>query len=135
VFAVQCFPATRPSEFISLRTWDCDGKEQELGLIRDLSAWPAESQALVRQALARRSLQRRIEAIDAITLDSGYLEFQVRTDQGPTRFTMRWTQTQAQDFGARGKVLVDLEDNRYLVPDVEGLPRKERELFRRWVYW
>lgn len=48
---------------------------------------------------------------------------------------MRWTPSQAQDFGARGKVLVDLEDNRFLAPDVEGLPKKERELFQRWVYW
>jgi len=135
IFAVQCFPATRPHEFISLRTWNADGKEQELGLIRDLNDWPAESQALVRQALERRSLQRRIEAIDSITLEYGYLEFQVRTEQGPARFTMRWTPSQAQDFGARGKVIVDLEDNRYLVPDVEALPKKERELFQRWVYW
>ncbi len=135
IFAVQSFPATRPHEFISLRTWDADGKEQELGLIRDLNDWPAESQALVRQALGRRSLQRRINAIDSITLEYGYLEFKVRTEQGPTRFTMRWTQTQVQDFGARGKVIVDLEDNRYLVPDVEALPKRERELFQRWVYW
>ena len=135
IFVVQCFPATRPHEFVSLRTWDSGGKEQELGLIRDLNDWPAESQALVRQALERRSLQRRIEAIDSITLEYGYLEFQVRTEQGPARFTMRWTPSQAQDFGARGKVIVDLEDNRYLVPDVEALPKKERELFQRWVYW
>jgi hypothetical protein len=48
---------------------------------------------------------------------------------------MRWTQTQAQDFGARGKVLIDLEDNRYLVSDIELLPRRQRELFQRYIYW
>jgi hypothetical protein len=48
---------------------------------------------------------------------------------------MRWSQTQVQDFGENGKVLIDLDDNRYLVPDVEALPPKEQELFLRYVYW
>jgi hypothetical protein len=48
---------------------------------------------------------------------------------------MRWTQTQVQDFGERGKVLVDLEDNRFLVQDVDVLPDAQRELFQRFVYW
>ena len=86
-------------------------------------------------ALSRRYLLRRIEAIDEIKLDHGYLNFRVRTDQGPSGFTMRWTQTQVQDFGVRGKVLVDLEDNRFLVHDVEALPQGQRDLFQRFVYW
>jgi ATP-binding cassette, subfamily B, bacterial len=135
VFAVQCFPASRPDEFISLRTWDRDGKEQELGIVRRLEDWSTEGQSLMRTALSRRYLLRRIEAIDDITLEHGYLNFHVHTHQGPCAFTMRWTQTQAQDFSARGKVLIDLEDNRFLVPDVDALPRRQRELFQRFVYW
>ena len=89
----------------------------------------------MRAALARRYFLRRITGIDSIQLAYGYLLFQVRTDQGPARFTVRWTQSQAQDFGLRGKVLLDLEDNRFLVPDTERLPPRERELFQRYVYW
>jgi hypothetical protein len=48
---------------------------------------------------------------------------------------MRWNQSQAQDFGVRGKVLQDVEDNRYVVPEVDGLPHRDRELFQRYVYW
>ena len=68
-------------------------------------------------------------------LDQGYLVFRVQTDHGPTRFTMRWTQSQAQEFGERGKVLLDVEDNRFLVPDTDKLPQRERELLQRYVYW
>jgi len=57
------------------------------------------------------------------------------TDQGPAEFTMRWTQSQAQDFGERGKVLLDVEDNRFLIPDTDALPQRERELLQRYVYW
>ena len=73
--------------------------------------------------------------IDEIKLECGYLLFAVRTEQGPARFIMRWTQSQVQDFGARGKVLLDVEDNRFLVSDVTLLGPRERELMQRYVYW
>jgi ATP-binding cassette subfamily B protein len=135
VFAVRCFPATRPDDFICLRAWDRDGQERDLGILRHLDRWSARAQALVRAALVRRYWLRRIIGIDSIKLEYGYLTCNVRTDQGPTQFTMRWTQSQAQDFGARGKVLLDLEDNRFLVPDMDALPPRERELLQRYVYW
>jgi len=135
VFAVSCFPATCPNDFISLRVSDFDGQEREIGILRNLDQWPVECQALIHSALARRYYLRRITGIDDIRLEYGYLNFRVRTEQGPTRFTMRWTQSQAQDFGTNGKVLLDLEDNRFLVANTDALPRRDRELLQRYVYW
>ncbi len=100
VFAIQCLPATSPDDFISLRTWGRDGHESELGILRNLNSWSPRNQKLVREALARRYFLRRITGIDSIKLDCGYVLFQVRTDRGPAEFTMRWTQSQVQDFGA-----------------------------------
>jgi ATP-binding cassette subfamily B protein len=135
VFAVRCFPATNPDDFVSLRTWDRDGKEMEIGIVRDLGRWSVRHQELLRAALARRYLMRPILELNGIKLEHGYLRFDVGTDQGPACFTMRWNQNQAQDFGARGKVLLDVEDNRFLVPDVEALRPRERELLQRYIYW
>jgi ATP-binding cassette subfamily B protein len=135
VFAVRCFPATRPDDFISLRTWDKDGHEHEVGIVRHLDQWTAGQQDLLRAALSRRYFLRRITAINDLKLEQGYLVFRVQTDQGPTQFTMRWTQSQAQEFGDRGKVLLDVEDNRFLIPDTDKLPQRERELLQRYVYW
>jgi len=39
------------------------------------------------------------------------------------------------DYGQRGKVLIDVNDNRYLIPDVEAMPPKERTDFTRFIYW
>ena len=80
-------------------------------------------------------LLQTITGVDEIRLELGHLTLAVRTDHGPRRFTMRWSQSQVQDFGERGKVLLDLDDNRFLVPDVEALPPRERDLFQRYVYW
>ena len=135
VFAVRCFPATRSDNFVSLRIWDRDGKEIELGIVRQLERWSEDARVLLQAALARRYFLRRIIGIDDIRVEYGYLRLGVRTDQGPAQFTMRWNQSQAQDFGSRGKVLLDLEDNRFLVPDVDKLVHRERELLERFVYW
>lgn len=135
VFAVNLFPATDPQDYISLRYWTRDGEEQEIGILRHLDQWPAEAQTLIRDALNRRYYLQTITGVDGITLEMGHLTLAVRTDHGPRRFTMRWAQAQVQDFGDRGKVLLDLDDNRYLVPDVQALPSRERDLFQRYVYW
>ncbi|MFO1094226.1 MAG: DUF1854 domain-containing protein [Planctomycetaceae bacterium] len=135
VRGARCFPASEPDGFVSLRVCDQDGKEREVGMIRALTDWPDEVQALVRAELDKRCLERRITAIDRIRLQHGCLDFEVRTEQGPTTFAMRWTQSQVQDFGQRGKVFIDLEENRYLIPNVDALPAGQREMLQRYVYW
>jgi ATP-binding cassette subfamily B protein len=135
VFAVNLFPATNPNDYISLRVWDRDGNEQEIGILRRINDWPMESQIIVRAALERRYWLQTITGVDTIAMELGHLTLGVRTLHGPRQFTMRWSQTQVQDFGESGKILLDLDDNRYLVPDVEALPKREQELFLRYVYW
>jgi ATP-binding cassette subfamily B protein len=135
VFAVNLFPATKPDEYISLRVWKRDGNEEELGIITRLDEWSLECQTLVRAALARRYYLQTITGIDTIRLELGHLAVDARTENGPRRFTMRWSQSHVQDFGEHGKVLLDVDDNRFLVPNVEALPPRERELFQRYVYW
>jgi hypothetical protein len=135
VCAVQSFPASEPSDFISLSDCDRDGNEHELGIIRSLVHWPVEAQKLIRVALDRRSFQRRIESVRSIKSRHGCLEFEVECDHGPVQFSMQWSQSRVQDFGDRGRILLDLEDNRYLIPDVDALPRRQRELLQRFIYW
>ncbi len=135
VFAVNLFPATNPDDYISLRIWDRDGHEQEIGILRRINDWPMEAQIMVRAALERRYWLQTVTGVDNIKMEMGHLTLDVRTLHGPRKFTMRWSQTQVQDFGETGKVLLDLDDNRYLVPDVEALPPKEQDLFLRYVYW
>jgi ATP-binding cassette, subfamily B, bacterial len=135
VFAVRALPATAPEQYISLRYADGEGEEYEVGLVRDLLEWPAEVRAVLEQALARRYFVRVITAIEGIELKHGLLDFRVRTDRGPVQFVMRNSHGQVQDHGENGKLLIDVDDNRYLVPDIDALERRQQALFRRYVYW
>jgi len=133
--AVRCFPATRADDYISLAVADQDGKEKEIGIVRSIAEWPVDVQTLIRTALDRRYLHRRIKAIHRITLKHGCLDFVVATDQGPVEFTMRWSQSYVQNFGEHGKILLDLEDNCFLISNLESLVPSERELLQRFIYW
>jgi ATP-binding cassette subfamily B protein len=135
LFAVRALPATYPDQYISLRYADDDGQEHEVGMIRELADWSAEDRELLTQALARRYFVRTITAIDSIESKYGLLTFQVQTDRGPVCFTMRHSHSQVQEYGENGKLLVDVDDNRFLIPDIDALPRRQHLLFRRYVYW
>jgi hypothetical protein len=135
VFVVRTFPASHPEAYLSVRGWTAAGEEVELGMIRDLAAWTTADRDVVRAALARRTLVRSIDRVHDVRLAHGYLDFDVDTEAGRQAFTMRWTQGQAMDFGTDGKMLVDTDENRWVVRHVDALPRADREKFMQYVYW
>ncbi len=134
-FAVRTFPASYPEMYLSIRGWSEAGDEIEFGMLRDLQEWSSDSAKALLQTLERRYLLREIRSLRDINLKAGYLDFDVDTDAGRERFSVRWTQSQAVDFGEEGKLLIDTEENRYLVRDLSKLPKSQAEKFAQYVYW
>ncbi|MFM8579559.1 MAG: DUF1854 domain-containing protein [Planctomycetaceae bacterium] len=135
VFIVPCLPASRPEEYLSVRTWDAAGDEIEVGLIRSLDDWPSDDARVVRTAIGRRSLVRNVRRVREALLNRGYLDLAVDTDDGSARFSIRWTPSQAVDFGEDGKLMIDTDENRWCIPSVALLEPADRERFLRYVYW
>lgn len=135
VFLVRTFPAKHRDQYISVRTWNEGGDDDELGLMRSVEEWPEETQKLIRGALDRRYLLRNITKIHSLKLSFGFMEFDVETDAGRLQFTSRWTQSKALTFGENGKLLIDTNENRYVVSDVDALSPEDRDVFLQYVYW
>jgi ATP-binding cassette subfamily B protein len=135
VFVVAALPASQPEAYLSVRCWQDDGEDSELGMISNLEGWSHENQKFVRDLIHRRYLLRTIERVNQVKLRLGFLEFDVQTNFGIEKFVMRWTQSQAIDFGEAGKLLMDTEENRYIVKDLDSLPKPDRERFLQYVYW
>ena len=135
VLTASAFPATQSVRYLSVRRWKDHGEDEEVGMISDMSEWSNEQQVILAAMTKRRYLLRKILNVIQVKLRLGFLEFDVITDLGHEAFSMRWTQSQAIDFGDRGKLLMDTEENRYLVPDVEALTPQDRERFQQYVYW
>ena len=83
----------------------------------------------------RMHAANNIRRVHDVRLVHGYLDFDVESDVGRRRFTARWTQGQAFDFGTGGKMLIDTDENRWVVPRIDDLPAADRERFLQYVYW
>ena len=135
IYAVRCMPVQHPWQYISLRFLNAEKREMEVGVVRDLRQWPADAQELIRESVENRYFVHTIQGIKTIDLISGYLAFDAETDLGPMQFMIRWQGDRAHDYGQGGKMLIDTDENRYLIPDIEALPARDRELFQRFIYW
>jgi ATP-binding cassette, subfamily B, bacterial len=135
IFVVRAFPTSHSEQYLSVRGWTEKGDEVEVGIIRDLADWSVEEQALLRQSLRKRYLLRKIQRVLKVDLRHGFLECKVVTDSGPQEFLLRWSAGQAIDYGDDGKLLIDTEENRYLVESVAKLLPVDRERFEQYIYW
>ena len=135
VYAAYAFPVLHSNQFISLLQRMPEGEDQEVGIIRSLDDFPKEQADLVRRALARRYFIHTITHIREVGLKFGFISLDVETDKGPVDFLMKWQGDRAVDYGERGKVLIDVNGNRYLIPDLDALTAKERNEFTRYIYW
>jgi len=135
VYAAYAFPVAHSEGYISLIHTSSDGDEREIGIIRSLRQFPAAQAHLIREALRRRYFIHTIRRINQVRWRHGLVAFDVETDKGHVEFMMRWRHSRAVDYGRRGKILIDVDDNRYLIPDVQDLPPKQRSAFTRIIYW
>jgi hypothetical protein len=135
VYAAHAFPVRYPEGYVSLIHTGGERDEVEIGVIRDLNEFPEPAAELVRQALRRRYFVHTIVSIRHIGWKYGYIAMDVDTDKGQVSFMMPWRHDNAVDYGRKGKVLIDVEENRYLIPNVEKLPARQKSDFRRYIYW
>ena len=135
VYAAYCFPVEHREEFIAIIQSRRTGDDIEIGVLRRLKDFPVDQVNLVQAALQRRYFFHTVERIRHIGWDGGYVSMRVDTDKGQVSFLMRWSNDRAVSFGRDGKLLIDVDDNRYLIPRVNDLPSRERTVFTRIIYW
>jgi len=135
VFAVMMFPITYPDQFISLRFTDTEGKVREIGIIRDLRAFPQQAQQLVRASLKKQYHERFVTRVHGVKSRFGLLFFDVETQRGREQFVMPWRHDRAEDYSNTGKLLLDVFDNRYVIRDLSELPAADRRRLTSYVYW
>ena len=140
VFAVLLFPVSHPDRLVSLRYVDTQNKdqdkEQEIGVIDDLSRFHPDAQKLVHDNLRKHYYELTITRVYAVRHEFNLLFFEVETKSaGRREMVMPWRGDHTEDYGQNGKVLLDALDNRYLIPDVTALPANDQRVFTRFIYW
>jgi len=135
VFAVRLFPIRHPENFISLNYTNDEDKDREIGVIENLEEFSEETQALLSRKLAHHYYEQRISRIYRVKLDQDMLFFDAETQRGRESFIVPWRHDRAEEYDEHGKALLDVRDNRYIIPNVYDLPDRDRQELTRYIYW
>lgn len=112
VLPIRSFPITEPEEFISIREPETKdkGKGDEIGMIRRMSDFPEDVQALLREELSRRYFTPEILKIFSVKEKFGYSYWEVQTSSGKISFVMTTPSSNIRT----------LEDGRVFIHDIDG---------------
>jgi len=123
----RCFPFSDPDRYISIREPEGDGKE--IGLIEDMSALAPETRAMLEEQMALRYFSPKIRRVYDIREEYGYSYWDVETDRGACRFTVRMGGGSVYPIGANRYLINDIDGNRFEIPDLYALsPREIKKL-------
>ena len=119
-FLCRQFPFELQWEFISVMNEDGD----ELGIIRDVALFGDDARALLETELRRRYYSPIIDRIISIKERYGFSYWKVHTAEGDVSFTLQDTYRSIIRAGATRVIMLDVNGNRFEIPDTAALDRK-----------
>ena len=114
------FPFELEWEFISVM----DERQSEVGIIRSVSLFAGVGEELLRTELSRRYYAPVVDKILSVKERYGFSYWRVQTSEGNVSFTLHDTYRSIIRAGGGRVVLLDVNGNRFEIPNVEALDRK-----------
>ncbi len=129
VFLHRMFPFDDPLSYISV----LDKDQNEIGMISDLRNMPRETLELLEGELNRKYYAPQITAVTSVKERYGFSYWKVVTDIGPIQFTLQDTYRSILRVSQIRMFVVDMNGNRYEIPDVEKLDRRSYRLIELYL--
>lgn len=129
IFLHRAFPFDDPMTYISV----LDKDQNEIGMIGDLRSLAPETLALLESELERKYYAPKVMAITSVKERYGFSYWKVNTDIGPLQFTLQDTYRSILRVSPTRVFIVDMNGNRYEIPDVETLDRKSYRLIELYL--
>ena len=124
----QC-PFEMLREFISV----LDDENHEIGIIKSLDLFAGEEKELLETELKRRYYAPKIIKILGMKERYGFSYWKVITEHGEVSFTLQDTFRSIVHVGEDRLVLLDVNGNRFEIPDVKSLDRKSYKKIELYV--
>ncbi len=135
VLVYRAFPLSRPGEYISVRRGRSELEQKEIGMIRRLEDLAADQRAEVESDLEKRYFVHTVLRIVSIREDMGYFYWVVETDKGLREFPVPIRPRYITYLPPRGRLVMDIDGNRYGIPDLPSLDARSQALFHKHIYW
>lgn len=122
----KLFPMTDPDRYVSL----LDSKENEVALIRELSEISSDSRKALEECFFDYYMIPEISAIISVEDKFGVLKWDVATDRGNIKFTIRNRHSDIKLINGMHLVIRDSDDNRYQMRNISQLDKASlRKIF------
>ena len=123
-------PLTYPGKYLSL----VDGKGKQIMMLTEpQKELTADQWALVSNELNHRYLNGKVTRIHEAKEEFGATYWSVETDRGHKEFVTQSLQENAQWLGPRQLLIIDVDGNRFEIPDIDLLDPGSRKLLDRAV--
>lgn len=119
---VWASPLSHPNRFLAL----LDEKGQEIAMVEDPSQLSETSRAAVEAELHKRYLTATVRAVTGAKVEFGATYWHVLTDRGERDFVTESLQENVQWLSERHLLLIDVDGNRFEIPDTEALDPRSR---------
>ncbi len=119
-FLCRIFPFECEWDFISVLNEEGD----ELGIIKHLDDFDADTKALLHQELQRRYYAPLILSVLSVKERYGFSYWKVKTAEGEVNFTLHDTFRSIIHAGPRRLIMLDVNGNRFEIADTSALDRK-----------
>ncbi|MHB1354801.1 MAG: DUF1854 domain-containing protein [Anaerolineae bacterium] len=130
----SCFPVSQHTLLLSVR--DATAEEQpEIGIIDDWMALKEGSLRAVTEEMTLHYFVPQITKITKVKKEFGFIYWTVDTDKGPKDFVMRDSVVHYAREVARDRwLIIDVNQARYEIPDVEQMDARSRKLVHSYLY-
>ncbi len=124
VNVVRMFPFREMERYLSIRT--ADERSKEIGVVKDIWDVDSETRNMLREQLKLRYFTPVITKVISIKSEFGYSYWEVVTNQGACRFTVRMGGNAILHLSETRILIMDIDENRFEISDVEKLTASER---------
>jgi len=116
-------PLSHPGQLLGLM----NSKGEEVLLLPTVESLSAVNQEVIQRELDRRYLTSTVHKIVSAKVEFGATYWTVITERGQRDFVVQSLQENAQWLGERQLVFVDIDHNRFEVPDIDKLDPQSRK--------
>lgn len=127
VKVVRAAPLSQPERYISF----LDGRGEEICMVDDLGDLDEASRAVVEEDLANHYLTAVILRVRSVRNEFGTSYWDVGTDLGPRDFVVQNVGENARWLGPGRLLLIDVDGNRFEIPDMGQLDKRSAALVGR----
>lgn len=120
---VRTFPLSDADRLLSVRL--ADGKQEEIGIIDDISDFDDNTVQLLQKHLKLRYFRPKIQKIISVKEQFGYTYWTVHTDMGLVKFASSSGSAGSVVRHKDGVIIKDSNNNRYELEDLSVLSAKE----------